>query len=272
MNLLRSSIAGLLTLAIAGPVHAGGPRYRAVSVQTEVKGPDADRIGRLQPQLEKRAGESLRLEGVQADPSSSVSVVFHVINTAEESDAGAAVSDYGTHIEVWVDGEEVGEEITLCTRKGEAELIECALSGLPKVLHLIPVEASAATAAQPVEDSADSEGSEDLPQVVAPPLGVLGIAGIVVAAGGLGLGVAGGIDLSRGMVESGAGQARSVEQVDHRPRGMGLLIGGGVALAAGAALIAVGVIRTKKKQRERRSRVQLDASPGFAGLRLTGRF
>lgn len=264
---LCNGLAGFAALAMVSTAHAKEPRYRPVAIEAQFKGPDSERIERLQPQLETRASEILQLKGVGVDSSSTTTVVFHVLNTTETPDPGAAVSNYGTHIEVYIDGELVGEEITLCTRKGEAELIECALSGLPKLMHLLPQDEAPAT-----EPKVITPADTDSDRVVAAPLGPLGIVGIVAAVAGVGLGIAGGIELSRGRVESEAEDLRSVDRIDHSQAGVGFAVAGGIALVAGVALIAVGVTKTKKKQRERSTRMQLDAAPGFAGLRLTGRF
>ncbi len=271
-NPCRSCLAGLVVWAMASSASADVPRYRPVAVETRFKGDDPARVGRVEPELERRAIEALQYRGVEVDGASTTTVVVQVLNVAEgeAGQADKAVSDYGTHIEVQIDGEKVGEKVTMCMHKGEAELVGCALSGLPDVMHLLPKddEEEEEVPDKPVPDPGPADKGK---KVALAPLGVLGVAGIVVAAAGLGLGVAGSLDLARGEVDDDD-WAVGTERTDYSPRGIGLVVGGGAALAVGAALIAVGVIRTKKKQRERSTRVQLDASPGFAGVRFLGRF
>lgn len=267
-KLHRSCLAGLAIGAFSVPVHAQ-PRYRPVAVEARFKGVDQARVDRVEPELRQRALETLENRGVESDEASSTVVVIQVLDVAEEEQADKAVSDYGTSIEVRIDGEKVGEKITPCMQKGEAQLIGCALSSLPDVMHLLPQ----AQAEKPTEIVPDPPGetSDEKGKVALAPLGAWGVAGVVVAAAGMGLGVAGGIDLARGEVEETEDRERD-RRDDYRPRGVGFLAAGGAAVAVGVALIALGVIRTKKKQRERAARVQINASPGFAGLRFTGRF
>ena len=79
------------------------------------------------------------------------------------------------------------------------------------------------------------------------------------------------IDLARGEVEGSESPERGRRE-NYKPRGVGFLAAGGAAVVVGVALIAIGVTRTKKKQRARAARVQIDASPSFAGLRVSGKF
>lgn len=267
-NPYRSCLAGLVVWMMAWPVSAQ-PRYRPVAVETRFKGDDPARVERVEPELRRRAIESLGYRDVEVDEASNITVIFQVLNVAEDEQADKAVSDYGTHIEVHVDGEKVGEKLTMCMQKGEAELVGCALSGLPGVMELLPQEEVREDHVAPPVAVVPEEKNDD--KVALAPLGVLGVVGIVVAAAGVGLGVVGGIDLARGKADEPDGLI-GVEQTDYSPRGIGFAAAGGVGLVTGAVLIAVGVTRTKKKQREQSTRVQIDASPGFSGLRITGRF
>jgi len=254
------------------PLCAGAePRYRPVSVEARFKGVDEARVERVEPELRQRALETLEIRGVKADESSNIVVVIQVLDIAEEEQADRAVSDYGTSIEVQIDGEKVGEKITPCMQKGEAQLIGCALSSLADVMHLLPQEEVETSSDRETDPAQGAIGDKEGDEVALAPLGALGIAGIVVAATGVGFGVAGGIDLARGEVLESQGRERN-RRDDYRPRGVGFLAAGGAAVAVGVALIAVGVTRTKKKQRERTARVRLDASPNFAGLHVSGRF
>lgn len=268
-NQYRSCLAGLIAWTISSPASAE-PRYQAVTIETRFKRDSPARIGRVQPELERRAVEALESRGVSVDEASTTTIVFQVVNVAEEEQADKAVSDYGTHIEVLVDGKKVGEKLTACMQKGEAELVRCALDGLPGVMHLLPQDEEPEHAAPP--DPTPKQKHDTTTPPPRDPWGLAGISvGAAVAATGLGFGIAGAVDLSRGTLRSRSENPTSDDYVDHSPRGTGFIIVGGVALAAGVALIAVGIARTKK-QREKTTRVQLDASPSFSGLRLTGRF
>jgi len=267
-NPYRSCLAGLVVWMTAWPVSAQ-PRYRPVAVETRFKGDDPARVERVEPELRRRAIELLGYRDVEVDDASNITVIFQVLNVAENQQADKAVSDYGTHIEVHVDGKKVGEKLTMCMHKGEAELVGCTLSGLPGVMDLLPREDVADEPVAPNPSQTVPEKKDE--KVALAPVGALGVVGIVVAAAGLGLGAAGGVYFARGEDDDADGLV-GVEQTDYSPRGIGFLAAGGVAVVAGAVLIAVGVTRTKKKQREQSTRVQIDASPGFSGLRLTGRF
>lgn len=245
------------------------PRYRPVAVEAQFKGVDQARVDRVEPELRQRVIETLEIRGVESDEASNIVVVVHVLDIAEDEQADKAVSDYGTSIEVQIDGEKVGEKITPCMQKGEAQLVGCALSSLPDVMHLLPQDEVEEPSEVDPDPPGETPAKED--KVALAPLGPLGVAGVVVAAAGVGLGVAGGLDLARGDVE----ESEDLEQgsrENYRPRGVGFVVAGGVAVAVGVALIAIGVTRTKKKQRERAARVQINASPNFAGLRVSGRF
>lgn len=256
----------LAVLTTAPAERAETHHYRPVAVETRLKDLEPERAERLQPLLEKHATEALQLRDVETDQDSSTTVVFHVISVAQELDPNAAISDYGTHIEVHIDGEKVGEEITLCTRKSEAELIDCALSGLPKVMELLPQEAS-----QSQEDSPTGPEHEEEKKVPLAPLGRLGVAGIAIGAVGIGTAIAGGYFLARGEVDETANPA-GTNRSDYSRPGIGLLAAGGALVATGVVLTVVGVLRTKKQKRKQSTRVLIDTSPNFAGLHVSGRF
>lgn len=269
-NQYRSGLAALIVWTTASPASAE-PRYQAVAVETRFKRDYPARIERLKPELERRAIEALEKHGITIDETSNTTVVFQVVNVSEDVQPDKAVSDYATHIEVQVDGEKVGDyKVIGCLQKGEAELIGCALSGLPDVMHMIPKEEGPEHAEAPGQTT-EEKGDTTTP---APrdPWGIASFSvGAIVAATGLGFGIAGAVDLSRGTLSSRSENPISDDYVDHSQRGTGFIVVGGVGLAAGVALIAVGVARTKKL-RKKTTRVQVDASPSFSGLRLTGRF
>jgi len=275
MMMFRRLISGAAVAAICLPVplakaseRDGGPV--PVAVGTNFRGVAPDRVKRIEASLRERGVKDLGLAGVAVSDKATTQVVFHVRSLVDETEATAAVSDYGTHIEVLSDGKRVGEiVVTFCKEKGEAELVDCALEGLPEAIGLIPVDEGASVPTPLVE--AESKPKRETEKVPLAPLGADGVAGIAVAVVGVGFGVFGARDLIRGDVDASEGMV-FVEGDDFSKRGIGFVVVGGVLMATGAALIARGVIRTRRKQRERAVQAEIQATPSFSGLRFTGRF
>ena len=269
LRYLPRIVMGCAAWSLALPA-AAAPNYRPVTVETRFKDVDPARVERVRPELHLRATQTLETKGVGFDPDSNVTVLVQVLDVSEHQRPDKAVGDYATHVEVQIDGEVVGDKLTPCMRRGEAELVGCALSGLPEIMHLIPQEEEVAPAdPEPQTQPEPQPQATDKPPLA--PLGPVGVAGVVVAAVGLGLGVAGGIDLARGNVDEPE-DLTQVRRENHDARGVAFVAGGAVALLVGGALIGVGVVKTKKKQRKRTTRMQFDATPNYAGLRFSGRF
>lgn len=275
LTLLHRTAALMISLCVPASAHAAygppeGTRYSPVSVDTEFDGIDQARIDRLDPLLRERAREALEEQSIEVIEDADTTLVVHVQSLEDgppEAHADKAVSDYGTHIEVLIDGEAAGEEITLCTQKGEAELLDCALLGLPAVLERLPYEDAAPADTPP-------------PEVVQPKpartqsspldtLGPEGIVGITVAAAGLALGTVGVVYVSRGIERNE--QPGFVEETNYERPGIVYLVTGTVGLAAGAGLIALGILRGQKK-RHAHERARLNVAPTLGGLSLSGRF
>jgi hypothetical protein len=103
------------------------------------------------------------------------------------------------------------------------------------------------------EPSGGGDGGGEVEEVGV--IGALGGVGIGVAAVGLGVTIAGAVELSRGRVYEGdpaTSEARYLRWSDSRPRGQVLLgVGLGTLALGGALLVTDLVIRAKKRKRQR---------------------
>jgi hypothetical protein len=171
-------------------------------------------------------------------------------------------------IEVRVDGERAGDKVVPCAEKGEAELVDCAIDGIPSILAHVPTREVPPEPTPPTKDAPPppSTAPEHVPRIRG-----LGIAGIVVAAGGLATTIAGAVYMARGEVTDPTLVGRN-ETTDFRVPGRVLLGVGVAALVVGTVMIAADAGVQAKKRKQARARIELDAGPGFAGARLRGRF
>lgn len=264
------SFLALPSPAIAAPEDAASA-YRPVSIETQVEGVDPSRADRLEPQLEAAGRRALKVHGVETTEGEGATIVFHVRGMAEgdpKENAAKAVSDYGTHIEVLIDGASVGEEVTLCVSKGEAELVECALGGIPAVLGLLPRE-------DVVPDVASSQPpGPDQPQPAKAeksPLVWVG-AGLLVAGGAT---LAAGIpmhlhDESGSVADGDTGLAFERERYPRSTTIPLLLVGSGLAVT-GVALLTTGLVKNARA-RKKSTAIAPVVSTGFAGVSIQGRF
>ncbi len=263
----------MVSLPASAAPEAPSFTYRPVAVETQFEGVASSRIDRLEPQLQAAARRELAVHDVELDDDSGTVLVFHVRSVAEgdpEANAESAVSDYGTHIEVLIDGEVAGEEVTLCVSKGEAELVECALSGVPKVLELLPRE----EVVPPPDAGPPESGSVDGPRSTEAKISPLVWAGAgVLVAGAATLGAGVWMHLydeagSAGSVERGLSSER---QGYPRSTTVPMLVVGSGLAAAGVALLVTGLVkgaRAKKKS----TAISPTLSSGFAGVSIQGRF
>ena len=279
MTRRASALAGsLLAAAVLLPAQdasASEPSHVPVSIETNFEDEDPDRTKRVQPVLEKSVVDALEhRHHVAVSDNATTKMVFVVRNLEEDPKAKRklAVMDYGVLIEVRIDGEKKGDKVVFCTDKGEAELVDCAIEGIPEILQYVPVQESGDGPEPndpPPPQPPDKTGPK--PDRVA-PIGPWGIVGIVVATGGLATTIAGAVDLARGeQVEPGVGFQ---EVNDYRPRGrillgtgIGLLVVGTVALA-----VDVGIRAKKRKRQSKTSHFQIELQPGGATAGFRGRF
>ncbi|MGH1348758.1 MAG: hypothetical protein ACRBN8_44895 [Nannocystales bacterium] len=260
-----------LVFAAPAPAYARSSNDGVVAVETNFRGVDEERAKRIEPALQRRAGESLKLSGFDVVPDSDVTIVFHVRSVAEDPSPATVVSDYGTHIEVLVDGERVGEQIvTFCDQKGEAELVDCALGGLEEALPLIPREETptpgSTTAFETPQVDEDNDSSARKPGA-AFILG--GGAAVVAGVGGLVTGAVLHVYEDTGdRKDADLGEGQFDEQ-QSRKLTIPLMVGGAVVVAGGVALIIIGAQKNKK---QRKTALLPSLSPEFSGLTLRGKF
>lgn len=157
----------------------------------------------------------------------------------------------------------------------DTALAEAVVSKLGVALEQLEEPAPKDDGGPPQTDPAAGTGTEPGHRTASPettdehsrrPLGVLGRAGIGVAAVGVGALVGGGILFATGeRVDSPTGRGPDLQGRDFGPPGVALMATGGAALVAGAVLIVLDRTRASK-----RTSAVLLPSPG--GLALTGRF
>lgn len=266
------SLFAMSSPALAAPEDGARRAYRPVSIETRVEEVDPSRAGRIEPQLEAAGRRALNVHGVETSEDAEATIVFHVRGMAEgdpKENAAKAVSDYGTHIEVLVDGSLVGEEVTLCVSKGEAELVECALAGLPAVLELLPREdVVVADVTSPEQERPEPSRS---PEFEKSPLVWVG-AGLLVAGGAT---LAAGIPMH---LRDKTGSVSSEEtgllfERERYPRSSTiplLVVGSGLAVT-GVALLATGLVRNARAK-QKSTAVAPVVSGDFAGLSIQGKF
>lgn len=265
--------------SLPSPVQAGERTgAQPVSIETNFRGVEADRIQRVEPALEKRARDSLQLSGVTVSEDAETVMVFHVRSLAEEPNSTTAVADYGTHIEVLIDGERVGEPIvTFCDQKGEAELVECTLEGLDEAVALLPQEpqetsSSPTNTTSPPPTKTTSQASDsDKTDNPGLPFIISGAAAVALGAGGV---IAGSVLHVRERQEQGfeldVGEG-TVEERHSKALTIPMIAVGSLALLGGVALIIVGA-QKNKNHKKRTTVVTPSFGPQFAGFSLQGRF
>jgi hypothetical protein len=251
----------------------GKRRYVPVEVEANFDGQDPGRTKRLRPALERAAREALQLRhDVEVVDRSDVAIVFYVRSLEEGAKAKSdpAVIDYGVRIEVRVDGERAGDKVVPCAEKGEAELVDCAVDGIPAILTHVPTEELPPEPSPPPPSESDTSPQPHAERV--PPIRGWGIAGIVLAAGGVATTIAGAVYLARGEVTEHPNLIGRNEVTDYRVPGRALLGAGLSVLVVGTVMIAADVAVQAKKRKRTTARIELDAGPGFAGARLRARF
>ncbi len=252
------------------------PRYAPVALETNFEDEDPARTKRVQPVLDKSATDALkRRHGIEVVTTASTTIAFFVRNLEEDPKAKRelAVMNYGVLIEIRTDGKKVGDKVVFCTQKGEAELVDCAIEGIPQILEYLPVQ----DAPPDIEGtSTPGQGNDEITDTkpVRPAaIGPMGIAGIVLGSAGLGTTIAGAVDLGRGRVVEPSTRTGFDRGTDYRPRGRALL-GAGLGMAVvGAVLVAVDVgLRAKKRKQRPLVEANVSVRPGFAGVYVGGRF
>ena len=269
--------SAVAVLASGSPAVAAAdqPEYVAVKLKTSFLDVDPERIKRVQPVMERRAAEVLEFRhGIEVGTDAEVTVTLHVLDLEDRVDPKRIVVDYGVRIEVRTDAEKLGDEIVQCMQMGEAELVDCAVSGIETVLQFVPRVESVPTDSHdpPKVPPPDPVANTNMTSERIAPVGPVGIVGIVVGVGAIVTGIAGAIDLGRGEVvgdDVGGGS----HATDYRPRGRPLVGVGAGLLVAGAVLFGVDFgIRAKRRKQAASKAVSIGIGPGFTGLTVHGRF
>lgn len=181
----------------------------------------------------------------------------------------------------WPNGQQ-SEAITFTEgMPARSMVVEELTKRLPQVIEILRsppparAEPAATVAEEPAEPAAESSPDPDVSpdhagdeqpyeDTAYRPLGPLGLAGIgVIATGGVAAGAGLGLVL-RGRSAANAGEQRQ-RVVDTQPPGIALLVGGGVALATGVALLVVDRRRAK-------STPIVSFTPGGVSLGIATRF
>jgi len=260
-------LAAPLAQAAPGLAHVAPSSGDSPSVRLVV---DASALGQTSDVYEDVVAQELRTafensdysleDSVRADATVRVRIIFF-----NEADL-----DYQIEIDISAGPELVRLDSIGCVQCADEDLMAKIEGAAPKILAGLE-HALAASGESPEPREPDDPG-QDAPSTTVKTITALGGVGIGAAALGLGLVVAGGVELGRGRVYSEA-TSRPTERTgfDHRPPGAALLGVGGAVLMAGVALLAVDLIRIKNRRRQQAVAHPL-AGPGLVGLGLTGRF
>lgn len=297
-----TSTLGIATLAAVGLLVCGLPA-RTLAAQATARTLEPELAARP-VQLEVDVGGLSGYEGF--DPAIYDTMMQQALSRALESrgveqvDEGADGADRVRIGLVWRDFDasvyEVEVAVTraggrsrtlpsqLCEYCTDDELVAKAESQLDAALEVL----AKAEPQEPVETDPGDGGTvvADPPVVEEPserrglaPLAGVGIGVVALGAGGL---ITGGVLLGRddrvGLAPDGG---LELETTSYRPPAIGLVVGGGVLLAAGVTLIAVGQLRHGKRRdsegseargSSRRFTWSPAAGPDGVSLRLSGRF
>lgn len=294
---MRPLLAILLssTFVIAVPLRgsiAAAPSEQAASHRTISISVDAAALGDQGVGIDKIVADDLRprfesggYQVVDRDAALAFRLRFEPLRESR--------FDYGLRFE-FVSGTEVESAIewVACMTCTDAKLLEILDKKAPELLEatnerFAAMEASAAgeesttdegdsRAATTEESGTDDTGDGSEPVEVPRPIGPLGIGGAIGLAAGLGLSIAGSVELGRGVVVDIDLAKEIGTQIDHRPAGRALL-GAGIGVAVvGIALLATDVAIRAKKRKAAASQHSVTITPAlrpdYAGIGLGGRF
>lgn len=260
------------SMASAAPPSDVSPRPGPVpAIELRVEASAVDDSARLAEFVRETLSPHLMDAGyavypVDADAQLVVRVRLEPLEVGERN--------YGLHFEfieddratpaiAWID-------CVFCTQyRLETKLDEAA----PELVQAIDERAAATTEPRPAEPAHTPPPTPEprpTDSTAPAPVGPLGIAGVVVAATGVGVSIAGAIELSRGVVV-GDGTDFERTRTDRRPLGAALLGAGGTAALVGVALLATDLVRRAPPRSARATVVPL-VSPRFTGVALLGQF
>lgn len=262
--LIALALAGVL--ATASPARAGEPLRLIVDTS---KLAESDRE-RLRSSIHDSVAAAIIESGHEVVDDGAATTLRVRVEYLDAEDL-----EYAIYYDVQRDAELAEVPWLACVGCVDAKLLRTIGEGLPKALERVD-ELAAASA--DTEGDTSGEPSDDPPPprvATIRPIGPLGIAGSVVAAGGLATLIAGGIELPKGE-EPTDFDGRDIEYLDHAKTGRVLLATGASVLVVGVALLATDLALRAKQRRSastRSARVPLPLlAPSFVGLGLHGRF
>ena len=230
-----------------------------VSVLAEADAPHIERftLERMEPLLRERTYTR------NDDAGDAIEIRFDYL---DQNDL-----EYAVYVDVYDDGVlvEPGIEWFVCSFCPQTMLADTVARQLPAALDLL-ARAEVVAPTVPEEDSRVAAAATRPDEALAHtrPIGWLGIAGAVVAGGGLTTTIAGAVELGQGrVVESTGAPYQRVE--DHRPRGMFFLGVGVSAMVVGLAVVVVDVVTRKK---HKKIAVAPSWMPRGAGVSMSVRF
>jgi hypothetical protein len=256
-------------LATARPAHAGEPLRLIVDTS---KLAESDRE-RLRSSIHDSVSAAIVEAGHEVVDDGAATTLRVRVEYLDAEDL-----EYAIYYDVQRDAALAEVPWLACVGCVDAKLLRTIGEGLPKALARVDELAAAST------DMGEGEGDEGTggepvddpptgPRVA--PIGPLGLAGSVVAAGGLATLIAGGIQLPKGEVVTDF-DGRDVEYRDYAREGRVLLATGASVLVVGVALLATDLALRAKQRRDanpRSARVPVPVlAPSFVGLALHGRF
>ncbi|NVB38759.1 hypothetical protein G6O69_13040 [Pseudenhygromyxa sp. WMMC2535] len=182
--------------------------------------------------------------------------------------------DYQINVDIAAGGQLLQLPMVACPQCDSAALLEKVEGRHGEILA--ELEQALAESAEPSEpgpgEPPSSVPDEPEPEPGAKSLGPLGYAGIAVGVVGLGGLIGGGVELARGRVYDDQGPTpHQLAGTNHGPVGGALLGIGGAMFVAGATMLVVDLVRSKKGRRHA-GLVHPLVGPGSVGVGWSGSF
>jgi hypothetical protein len=247
------------TSAVAGPAQGDSARVRVI-MDTEALG---DAEAPFKGAANERLREALEAAGYELDDSVRANATVRVrISYFNKADL-----DYQIDVDLAV-GEQILQLGTLgCPSCVEDDLLAAIDGRHAEIVAALERALAQQTKPQPVGD-VDPPAA---PTTKTKPIGALGGVGIGVSVLGVGMLVAGGVELGRGRIYDDVTQSVTERTgIDHRPVGGAMLGVGAVMLTAGVTMLVVDLVRSKKQRQA--GLVHPLLGPSIVGLGYAGRF
>lgn len=256
-------------LATSDPARAGEPVRLIVDTS---KLAEAERE-RLRSSIHESVGDSIIAAGYDVVDDGAATTLRVRVEYLDAEDL-----EYAIYYDVQRDAKLAEVPWVACVGCVDAKLLRTIGEGLPKALARVDELAAASVDTGEGEDDEGSDGEsvdDPPPGPRVAPIGPLGIASSVVAAGGLATLIAGGIQLPKGEVITDF-DGRDIQYRDYAREGRVLLASGASVLVVGVALLATDLALRAKQRRGAKTtsaRVPVPVlAPSFVGLALHGRF